>query len=98
MFGTLTRHQPTMARRGRWRALWRLADGVVQGLVEAPKAPHVSEQKTHNDKSFKNVRSKVCRIQAEHYAQMQVYMHLMDIDRALYQAVNKMTMSSTLSG
>jgi len=65
-------------------------DGVVQGLVEAPKAPHVSEQKTHNDKSFKNVRSKgVQESKPEHYAQMQVYMHLMNIDRALYQAVNK---------
>ena len=65
-------------------------DGVVQGLVEAPKTPHVSEQKTHNEKSFKNVRDKgVKEAKPEHYAQMQTYMHLMGLERALYQAVNK---------
>lgn len=65
-------------------------DGVLRGLVEAPEEVHVSEQKTHNDKSFRNVSSRgVKESKPEHYAQMQVYMHLMGIDWALYQAVNK---------
>lgn len=65
-------------------------DGVVMGLPEAPAKPHVSEQKTHNDKSFKDVEKKGVReSKPAHYSQMQVYMHKMGIDRALYQAINK---------
>ena len=65
-------------------------DGVLMGVAEAPKTPHVSEQKTHNDKSFKGVvKSGVAVAKPEHYSQMQIYMHLMNIPRALYQAVNK---------
>jgi hypothetical protein len=65
-------------------------DGVVMGLPEAPSKPHVSEQKTHNDKSFKDVEKKGVReSKPQHYAQMQVYMHKMELQRALYQAINK---------
>jgi len=65
-------------------------DGVVQGLIEAPSIPHVSEQKTHAFKSFEDVAKKgVLKSKPEHYAQMQVYMHLMNLPWAFYQAVNK---------
>ena len=65
-------------------------DGVVLGLQEAPEEAHVSEQKTHNTKSFDAVaRRGVLASKPEHFAQMQIYMHKMDLKWALYQAVNK---------
>jgi len=66
-------------------------DGVaLSGIPEAPKSPHILEFKTHNDKSFKLlVKDGVLKAKPEHYAQMQVYMGLSKIDRALYGAVNK---------
>lgn len=67
-------------------------DGVVQGLPEAPKTPHVLEIKTHSAKSFAELLKKGVReAKPQHWAQMQVYMHLADLDRALYFAVNKDT-------
>jgi hypothetical protein len=68
-------------------------DGVVfAGVIEAPKARHVFECKTHNDKSFKELITKGVQIaKPMHYAQMQGYMHLKGIDRALYIAVEKST-------
>ena len=65
-------------------------DGVVRGLPEAPEVPHLSEQKTHNDKSFKNlVKKGVAASKPVHFNQMQLYMHYMHLPAALYQAVNK---------
>lgn len=65
-------------------------DAVLTGLPEAPKAPHVVEFKTHNDKSFKALsKLGVQEAKPQHYAQMQVYMGLMDLDRAYYLAENK---------
>lgn len=67
-------------------------DGVAKGLPEAPKSPAVLEFKTHNDKSFTDmVKNKVQASKPQHYDQMQIYMGLMEIDRALYMAVNKNT-------
>lgn len=65
-------------------------DGACIGLPDAPKTWHVQEFKTHSDKSFKDVAKKgVLASKPEHYAQMQVYMHWSQMDRALYMAVNK---------
>lgn len=65
-------------------------DGVVLGVPEAPKTWHLLECKTHNDKSFQAlVKQGVAAAKPEHYAQMQVYMHMADLSRALYLAVNK---------
>ena len=67
-------------------------DAAVVGVPEAPKAWHVAEFKTHNQKSFDDLMKR--RVQAakpRHYAQMQVYMGLTEMDRALYVAVNKNT-------
>jgi len=67
-------------------------DGVVVGIPEAPKTPHVLEIKTHSAKSFKEVVKKGVQVaKPQHFAQMQAYMALVNLDRALYFAVNKDT-------
>lgn len=67
-------------------------DGVAQGLPEAPKSVCVLEFKTHSDKSFVDlVKNKVQSAKPQHYDQMQVYMGLMEIDRAMYIGINKNT-------
>lgn len=65
-------------------------DGVATGLLEAPKTWHVLEFKTHGLKSFKELSAKgVVVAKPQHTAQMQIYMHLTGITRALYVAVCK---------
>lgn len=67
-------------------------DGRAVGILEAPKTEHVLEFKTHGEKSFKDLtRNGVEKSKPEHYAQMQVYMHLSNLTRAFYLAVNKNT-------
>lgn len=67
-------------------------DAVAFGLLEAPKTWHVVEFKTHSRKSFDQlVASGVAASKPQHVAQMQVYMHLTGITRALYMAVCKDT-------
>lgn len=67
-------------------------DAVSRGLPEAPKSPAIIEMKTHNDKSFNDLLGKgVKASKPQHFTQMQVYMGLMQIDRALYLAENKNT-------
>lgn len=67
-------------------------DGVAQGLPEAPKTAAVLEFKTHSHKSFTDlVAKKVAGAKPQHFDQMTVYMGLMDLERALYVAVNKDT-------
>ena len=67
-------------------------DGIAKGLPEGPKTPAVLEFKTHSHKSFTElVAKKVQAAKPQHYDQMQVYMKLMDLERALYMAVNKDT-------
>ena len=67
-------------------------DGVALHLLEAPKAWHVLEFKTHSNKSFTDlVAKKVRESKPQHFAQMQIYMHLMGMNRAMYLAVNKDT-------
>jgi len=67
-------------------------DGCALGIPEAPKTWHVLEFKTHNAKSFRDLIKKgVMHAQRKHYAQMQIYMHLTGMKRALYLAKNKDT-------
>lgn len=50
----------------------------------------VGEFKTHNDKSFKELKKKkVYKAKFEHYVQMQIYMYLTGLAAALYLAINK---------
>lgn len=66
-------------------------DGIAEhGVPEAPKKRHVLEFKTHSLKSFNElVRDGVEKSKPMHFVQMQLYMHGMEIDRALYVAVCK---------
>ncbi|HEY1283030.1 MAG TPA: PD-(D/E)XK nuclease family protein [Steroidobacteraceae bacterium] len=67
-------------------------DGAVLGLEEAPKRWHVFEAKTHNTKSFADLKAK--GVQASkplHYAQVIAYMGLTGMQRAAYFAVCKDT-------
>jgi hypothetical protein len=67
-------------------------DGAVRGLPEAPRTWHVVEFKTHGDKSFAELTAKGVRASKPmHWAQMQVYMGLTGMQRALYLAENKNT-------
>jgi hypothetical protein len=76
------------------------ADGILQGVLEAPVAPHLWECKTHATKSFVDVKGKgVLVSKPMHHAQMQIYMHWTQAQfgktngckRALYTAVCKDT-------
>lgn len=65
-------------------------DGIGKGFIEAPVTPHVLEFKTSSDKLFKKLQSEgVEKAKPEHFAQVQVYMKMFDLDRAYYFAVNK---------
>jgi hypothetical protein len=65
-------------------------DGQVSGLTEAPKTVHVLECKSSNDKNFKPLKKNgVEKAKPEHYATMQLYMHLRGLDRAFYACTNK---------
>jgi len=67
-------------------------DGVAKGLPESPNKPHLLEFKTHNHKSFALLKKNGVReSKPEHYAQMQVYMHGLELPRAMYMAVSKDT-------
>jgi hypothetical protein len=67
-------------------------DAVALGLLEAPKTWHVLEFKTHSAKSFRELAAKgVAAAKPQHWAQMQVYMHLTGLARAMYVAVCKDT-------
>lgn len=66
------------------------ADCIVRGLSEAPKTPHLGEVKTASIKSFDRMLEKgVKRAKPEHYAQMQAYMHGLELTRAFYIVVCK---------
>lgn len=68
------------------------ADSIVLGVPGAEKTWHLAEFKTHCAKSFAAlVKNGVKRAKGQHYAQMQVYMGLLKLTRALYLAANKDT-------
>jgi CRISPR/Cas system-associated exonuclease Cas4 (RecB family) len=73
------------------------ADGIVTGLPQAPKSPHILEIKTASAKMFAEMqKSGVKKAKPEHYAQMLMYMKW-SIDqykengchKAIYIVVNK---------
>jgi len=67
-------------------------DGAALGLPEAPKTWAVLEFKTHSTKSFAELLTKgVQDAKPMHWAQMQAYMGLTGMERALYLAENKDT-------
>ena len=69
-------------------------DAVAINLIEAPKTWHVVEFKTHAQKSFTDLAAKKVReSKPQHYAQMQVYMLLTEISRAMYLPVQRVNLS-----
>lgn len=66
-------------------------DGVAIGIPDlALDEPCLTEFKTHNDNSFSKLQKEgVKSAKLEHYIQMQIYMHKMNLKYALYMAVNK---------
>lgn len=67
-------------------------DGAVLGLKEAPKTWHVVEFKTHNARSFAELKKNgVQKAKPEHWTQCQLYMHWSEMARSFYLAVNKDT-------
>jgi hypothetical protein len=65
-------------------------DAVALNLLEAKKTWHVLEFKTHAAKSFVDLVAKgVQKAKPQHFAQMQIYMRLTGMTRAMYLAVNK---------
>jgi hypothetical protein len=66
-------------------------DGVVEGLPDVPEGRAcLLEFKTHNDASFRKLIDKgVEASKPQHYTQMQMYMEGLNLDYALYMAVNK---------
>src|SRR5690606_25468238 len=66
-------------------------DGVAVGIPDlAPETPALTEWKTHNDKSFADLKKRGVReSKPEHYVQMCTYMRKMGLAVALYGAVNK---------
>jgi len=67
-------------------------DGIVSNLPFSPKKKAILECKTHSDKSFKELVDKgVQKSKPMHFIQCQVYMLGMNLDRALYYAINKNT-------
>lgn len=67
-------------------------DGAALGLPEAPTTWHCLEFKTHNAKSFADLKAKgVQAAKPMHWAQMQTYMGLTGMTRAMYIAENKDT-------
>ena len=70
--------------------LYGHVDGIItKGVPQAPTTKHVLEIKTHNVKSFDGLTKGVKESKPQHYAQMQLYMLGLEIDRALYVAVCK---------
>lgn len=68
------------------------ADGVVIGLMEAPKTAHLFEAKTHNAKSFAALQKHgLEKSKPQHFCQMQIYMRLLGLERGFYLAVCKDT-------
>lgn len=68
-------------------------DGIAIGIPDLPPdTPTLTEFKTHNDASFKELKTKGVReAKFEHYVQMNIYLRKMGLTSALYLAVNKNT-------
>jgi hypothetical protein len=66
------------------------ADGIAKGFPEAPETWHLLEFKTSNQNSFNKLeKNGVKKSNYTHYVQMQMYMHFLELTRAVYLVVNK---------
>jgi len=65
------------------------ADGIVLGLLESPKTPHLFEGKTKNKRLYAVLKKD--GIEDKHVAQMQLLMGMAKLKRAVYIVQNKDT-------
>lgn len=66
------------------------ADGRLSGVPGAEKTEHLLECKSHNDRSFKELKKKGLKeAKPDHHVQCQLGMHGLGLTRCLYLAVNK---------
>jgi len=73
-----------------WGHIKGHCDGIAEGVIEAPKTPHLAEFKTMSDKYF----NEMCKLGCEkakpiYFGQCQVGMKYFGLKRALFLAVNK---------
>lgn len=65
-------------------------DGRLLNVPDAPKTEHLSEFKTANDKSFKEIKKLgIIASKPVYHGQALCYMHLLDLKRCLFVVVNK---------
>ncbi len=65
-------------------------DDILTNVPDAPKTKHLGEYKTANDRNFKEMQKKGVKVSKPiYYDQMQCYMHLLKLTRALFIMVNK---------
>lgn len=65
-------------------------DGKAIGVPEAPKTEHLCEFKSSNDKGFKEIHKKKCKVAKPlHFGQCQIGMHAFGLTRCLYMVTNK---------
>lgn len=65
-------------------------DGKAIGFKEAPKTEHLCEFKSSNDKGFKDVVAKGCKVSKPlHFGQCQIGMHAFGLTRCWYEMRNK---------
>lgn len=79
---------------GRWLEghIGSAVDGVIIGLIEDPKTPHVWECKTTTSKGYKDLVKKGVRMSKPvHFVQMQIGMLATGLTKAYYTAVAKDT-------
>jgi hypothetical protein len=65
-------------------------DGVVTGVKEAPKTPHLLEVKSMNDRNFKTFKKKgIQKSHPKYYSQAQAYCGKKNLTRILFACINK---------
>jgi len=65
-------------------------DGIIKGVPDSEKTPHLLEIKTHNKNSFASLQKHgLQKHKPEHYAQMQISMQLFGFTRGLYISICK---------
>ena len=88
-----SRDRPAVAGRGAWRPLRRLARRAWRSASSRRRRPGTcsSSRPTRRRASASSSRKGVAEAKPQHWAQMQVYMHLTGLTRAMYLAVCKDT-------
>lgn len=64
-------------------------DGIVEGLIEAPKTPHILEVKSSNDKWYREFTKNGMASNTRYAAQIHLYMRFAGLTRGLFILENK---------